>query len=67
MRTHARAALHNRTSLLDSFTKDIARIKQRVGVPDRVRLDQYLDSVRQVEREIERAEQAVTENKMPRS
>jgi hypothetical protein len=60
-----RAALRNRESLLDSFTKDIARIKQRVGVPDRVRLDQYLDSVRQVEREIERGEKAVTENKTP--
>jgi hypothetical protein len=60
-----RAALHNRVSLLDSFTKDLARIKQRVGAPDRVRLDQYLDSVRQVEREIERAEQAVAENKTP--
>ncbi len=60
-----RAALRNRTSLLDSFTKEIASIKQRVGAPDRVRLDQYLDSVRQVEREIERAEQAVTGNTMP--
>src|SRR5882724_9281222 len=60
-----RSALRDRASLLDSFTKDIARFKQRVGVPDRVRLDQYLDSVRQVEREIERAEQAVTDNKMP--
>ena len=36
-----------------------------MGVPDRVRLDQYLDSVREVEREIQRAEQAVTDNKMP--
>ena len=60
-----RAALRNRASLLDSFTKDIARFKQRVGAPDRVRLDQYLDSVRQVEREIERAEQAAADNKMP--
>jgi hypothetical protein len=60
-----RAALRNRESLLDSFTKNIARFKQRVGAPDRVRLDQYLDSVRQVEREIQRAEQAVTENKTP--
>jgi len=60
-----RSALRNRASLLDSFTKDIARLKQRVGVPDRVRLDQYLDSVRQVEREIERAEKAVTDNKTP--
>ena len=60
-----RSALRNRTSLLDLFTKDLARIKQRVGAPDRVRLDQYLDSVRQVESEIERAEQAVTKNRMP--
>jgi hypothetical protein len=59
------SALRNRASLLDSFTKDIARLKQRVGSPDRVRLDQYLDSVRQVEREIQRAEQAVTDNKTP--
>lgn len=60
-----RAALRNRTSLLDSFTTEIARFKQCVGAPDRVRLDQYLDSVRQVEREIERAEQAVNDNKTP--
>jgi hypothetical protein len=60
-----RAALRNRARLLDSFTQDIARIKQRVGGPDRARLDQYLDSVRQVEREIERAEQGVKDNRMP--
>jgi hypothetical protein len=63
--TARRAALRNRGSLLDSFSVDIARLKQRVGVPDRVRLDQYLDSVREVEREIERAERAALENKMP--
>jgi Protein of unknown function (DUF1552) len=60
-----RSALRNRSSLLDAFTRDISRFKQRVGVPDRVRLDQYLDSVRQVEREIERAEKAVADNKTP--
>ena len=60
-----RAALRNRESLLDAFTKDIAMFKQRVGIPDRVRLDQYLDSVRQVEREIQRAEQSVADNKTP--
>ncbi len=60
-----RAALRNRESLLDSFIKDIVRFKQRVGVRDRVRLDQYLDSVREVEREIQRAEQAAKDNKMP--
>jgi Protein of unknown function (DUF1552) len=60
-----RAALKDRASLLDAFTTDIAKIKGRVGSPDRVRLDQYLDSVRQIEREIERAEKAVADNKNP--
>jgi hypothetical protein len=60
-----RSALRNRTSLLDSFTEDLGRFKQRVGVSDRARLDQYLESVRQVEREIQRAEQAVAQNKTP--
>lgn len=60
-----RSALRYRGSLLDSFTKDIASFKQRVGVSDRVRLDQYADSVRQVEREIQRAEQSVKDNKTP--
>src|SRR6266436_2101496 len=60
-----RAALEDRASLLDSFTGDIAKLKGRVGTPDRVRLDQYLDSVREVEREIQRAEKSVAENTMP--
>lgn len=60
-----RSALQYRASLLDSFTRDIASFKQRIGVSDRARVDQYADSVRQVEREIQRAEQAVAENKTP--
>src|SRR5262249_45532850 len=60
-----RAALQDRASLLDSFTGSIAKLKQRVGSGDRARVDQYLDSVRQVEREIERAEKAAGENTMP--
>jgi hypothetical protein len=43
---------------------DIAKLKQRVGAPDRVRLDQYLGSVRDVEREIERAERAAADPKL---
>jgi hypothetical protein len=57
------AGLRDRGSLLDSFSVDIAKLKQRVGVPDRVRVDQYLDSVRSVEREIERAERAAADPK----
>ena len=60
-----RLALSKRESLLDSFTGSIAKMKRRVGAPDRLRLDQYLESVRQVEREIERAEQTVAENRTP--
>ena len=60
-----RAALRGRASLLDSFSTDIARLKQRVGVPDRVRVDQYLDSVREIERQIQRAEAGVNDNTMP--
>ena len=60
-----RAALRDRASLLDAFTGNIARLKQRVGAPDRARLDQYLESVRQVEHEIERGEKAAAENTMP--
>jgi hypothetical protein len=57
-----RAALHSRGSLLDSFSEDIARLKRRVGISDRVRVDQYLDSVREVERQIQRAEAGASDN-----
>jgi len=60
-----RAALKDRASLLDAFNSDIAKLKGRLGSPDRVRVDQYLDSVRQIEREIERAEKAFADNATP--
>ena len=60
-----RAALEDRASLLDAFTGDIARLKRRVGARDRARVDQYLDSVREVEQEIQRAEKAATQDTMP--
>jgi hypothetical protein len=60
-----RAALRDRGSLLDSFGADIARLKQRVGLPDRTRVDQYLDSVREIERQIQRAEAGAADNLMP--
>jgi hypothetical protein len=60
-----RAALDDRASLLDSFTGGIARLKQRVGAGDRARVDQYLDSIREVEREIQRAEKSVNADLIP--
>ena len=51
-----RTALRGRASLLDSFSDDIARLKGTVGAGDRARVDQYLDSIREVERQIQQAE-----------
>src|SRR5687768_723612 len=56
-----RAAIRKRASLLDAFTQDLARLKGKVGPGDRHRLDQYLETIREVERRIQRAE-ADTEN-----
>ena len=60
-----RAALKSRASLLDSFDDDIARLKGAVGTADRARVDQYLDSIREVERQIQRAEAAASANLLP--
>ena len=60
-----RAALKSRASLLDSFDDDIARLKGTVGTADRARVDQYLDSIREVERQIQRAEAAASDNLLP--
>jgi hypothetical protein len=40
-------------SVLDSVTRSAARLKRAVGAADRRRLDDYLDSVRQIERQIQ--------------
>ena len=60
-----RAALRARASLLDSFSDDIARLKRRVGMTDRVRVDQYLDTIREIERQIQHAEAGAATNPMP--
>jgi hypothetical protein len=40
-------------SILDSVTEDLSRLKLQVAVPDRVRLDQYLEDVREIERRLQ--------------
>ena len=59
------AALSSRGSLLDAFSADIARLKRAVGASDRARVDQYLDSIREVERQIRRAEDGAADNLLP--
>ena len=59
------AALRRRASLLDSFNEGISGLKGAVGSADRARLDQYLNSIREVERQIERAEAGALNNPTP--
>lgn len=60
-----RAALKKRASLLDSVTDELTRLQNTLGPSDRNRIDQYLDSVRSVERRIQQAEAAAKENPLP--
>jgi hypothetical protein len=43
-------------SILDSITGDAARLRLKVGPRDRVRIDEYLEQVREIERRIQRTE-----------
>jgi len=56
-----RADLQRNGSILDWMTADMARLRRELGTADRTRLTQYLDSVREVERRIQRAEKASAE------
>src|SRR5437870_6276979 len=49
-----RAALGRRASLLDWVREDIARLQRQLGTGDRARVGQYLDTVREVERRIQK-------------
>jgi hypothetical protein len=60
--TQRRAALKRRASLLDSVTEELTRLQNTLGPGDRNRVDQYLESVRDVERRIQKAEASAQEN-----
>jgi hypothetical protein len=51
-----RAALKRRASLLDWVKDDISRLQKTLGADDRARVAQYIDSIREVERRIQKAE-----------
>ncbi|HWK54688.1 MAG TPA: DUF1552 domain-containing protein [Hyphomicrobiales bacterium] len=40
-------------SILDSITDDLAKLKVQVATPDRVRLEQYFEDVREIERRLQ--------------
>jgi hypothetical protein len=60
-----RAALKRRASLLDSVREEIARLQKTLGPDDRARVGQYMDSVREVERRIQKAEADSADNQLP--
>jgi hypothetical protein len=60
-----RAALRRRASLLDSVSEDISRIRRELGPGDRTKVGQYLDTVREVERRIQKAEADTADSRLP--
>jgi hypothetical protein len=53
-------------SILDSVKGDVSSLERGLGARDKVRLDQYLEHVREIEQRIQRAEkQATTEITIP--
>jgi hypothetical protein len=59
------AALRRRASLLDSVGEEIARLQRRLGPEDRTRVGQYLETVREVERRIQKAEAQTADAPLP--
>jgi hypothetical protein len=60
-----RAELRKNASLLDWVREDIARLQSKVGPGDRTKVNDYLDTVREVERRIQKAEAAAADSKLP--
>ncbi len=59
------AELRKTSSLLDWVSEDIGRIQKKLGPADRTRMDQYLNTVREVERRIQRAETETADSRLP--
>jgi hypothetical protein len=60
-----RAELRRNASLLDWVRSDIARLQNKLGPSDRTKVDLYLDSVREVERRIQKAESSTADSSLP--
>jgi hypothetical protein len=60
-----RTELRKNQSILDWVTQDMARLQKQVGPADRARVNEYVDTVREVERRIQKAEQQASDGKLP--
>ena len=59
------AALKKRASLLDSVTDEFARLLKKLGPPDRRKVNEYLETIREVERRIQQSEADSADNRLP--
>ncbi len=59
------AALKKRASLLDSLTDEITRLQKTLGPDDRNTVNQYLTTIREVERRIQKAEADTADSPLP--
>lgn len=60
--TERRASLKNRASLLDSVMDEFTQLNKQLGPADRAKVAQYLETIREVERRIQRAEASAKDN-----
>ena len=54
------ASIHRNRSILDSVTDKVSRLERDLGSQDRLKLNEYLEAVRDVERRIQKAEEQST-------
>ncbi len=59
------AALKKRASLLDAVSSEFSRLKRELGPADRSRVSGYLESIREVERRIQKAEASAKQDTLP--
>jgi len=59
------AELRKDRSLLDWVREDTARLQRQLGPSDRGKVSQYLDTVREVERRIQKAEAVTADSELP--
>jgi hypothetical protein len=57
-----RAEMRKDRSILDSVTDDMSRLLRSLGASDRTRVSEYVETVREVERRIQRAEEQAGES-----
>src|SRR6266851_2182227 len=56
-RTARNARLRQHKSILDSVTEKLASLKRELGPQDQIKVDEYTEAIRDVERRIQRAEE----------